>query len=170
MLKRAIWPSVDFRSLDGEISESKGKHALHRGAVGKVRASSRRLRKCFFLFSYSCYMSLKQTFSIAKLQQHPICGKAHMVGAYSFIYRWSQLSCMSFTFCLRCDVWPVIVRSDLCCGSESVLGVVGQMRPSIRGVWSSTCWAAPSSLCCVKLQWASTPSACFRPALLFDGH
>lgn len=117
MLKRAIWPSVDFRSLDGEISESKGKHA-----VGKVRASSRRLRKCFFLFSYSCYMSLKQTFSIAKLQQHPICGKAHMVGAYSFIYRWSQLSCMSFTFCLRCDVWPVIVRSDLCCGSESVLG------------------------------------------------
>lgn len=42
-VKRAMWPSVDLIFRWGNVSESKGKHALHRGAVGEVRASSRRL-------------------------------------------------------------------------------------------------------------------------------
>lgn len=126
------------------------------GAVGEVEASPR--GKCSYIISYRGCRSLKHTLLVTKHTE------MHLVAC--FIYRLSQLLCMSCTFFP--PVWHI--SFDHLLPSLLWFWLPGQMRPSIRGVWAPSYWAAPSSSCRVELHRASAPSASFRPDLPSHSH
>lgn len=74
----------------------------------------------------------------------------------SFIER---LSCYARPFGARAVMDELrCPRYDLCRDSDSSLGVTGQMRPSIKGVWSQSYWVAPSPPRCAEPRRHLPPS------------
>lgn len=136
------------------VSESKGKHALHRGAVGEVRASSRRLENVPICLVTAATGAWNKPFLMQKHTAAPVCVRTHTeVSTYSFIYRLPQLLCVYFTFlsmawCMTCDAllwsllwfWLQVLESRARWGHPSEgfdLHPAGSL-PLLRAAWCCT--------------------------------